>query len=226
MGRILPMCVFVLFIYFAFTGHVQALIEHLLFLDAMNHLWTVPQEFSFYLVLPAFMVLCYGAYLLWRPLPVVLVAVSCIIFLWYPEVAMVQLYGNGDYKYPLFGWFFLGILLAGIHHIANSRGLKLTPRAALIVSLCGICLLLTMASLSTYVVTHWFGEYELLSLKYREWFGIGSALLIFIVLATPDSPLCRIFNWKPLRAIGVVSFSFYLHSRLQKVEGIHSLRFI
>ena len=114
--RILPLYVFVLLIYFGFNGNVNVLIDHLLFLDAQGHFWTITQELTFYLALPVFMAIAYGFYR-WMPIAGLGVLIAmCGAFLWSPELAVIQLYGNGAYKYPLVGWFLSGVCLAGIHH--------------------------------------------------------------------------------------------------------------
>ena len=51
---------------------------------------------------------------------------------------------------------------------------------------------------------------NLLVSRYRSWFAIAAGLLIIFALLSKDTLYNKLLSWTPLRAIGLVGFSFYL----------------
>ena len=224
--RILPMYSFVLIVYFAFTGHIQILVEHLLFLDAQGHFWTIPQELAFYLALPIFVLFLYGVYRLSPRASLGVLTLLCLVFLFYPQAAMIQLFGNGDYRHPLFGWFLLGVCLAGFHHTLNQSKLSLSPKTQRHASWFGLALLGALLISSTYRFSAALGETVLFPAVYRHWYGIAAAIVVACILLSNQRHLSQLFNFKPLRAIGIVAFSFYLlHPMVINLVTDFSLKF-
>jgi peptidoglycan/LPS O-acetylase OafA/YrhL len=46
--------------------------------------------------------------------------------------------------------------------------------------------------------------------RFKAVFAVMGAVLMFLILAAPGTLLSRIFSFTPLRAIGIVGYSYYL----------------
>ncbi len=211
LARILPMYYVTLILIFGVTNETNLLLSHMLFLQAEGHLWTIPQEVFFYLALPFIVV---GLYFLGKlPARVFLILMMIIvgIFLFNPTLIGVRLYGYDRYTPPYLGWFMCGMLVAYVSHYVGGLEFKLKPSQKTWLSTVGILLLLgILGASSTYLVSLFVGKETTLPTDYKAVFVIASAILMMIILACPGTLLSRIFCFWPLRAIGIVGYSYYL----------------
>ncbi len=211
LGRILPMYLVVLVVAYGFTDNTPALVEHILFLDAAGHFWTVTQELAFYLFLPLFMLAGYIAHRISPRLFFPTMLVLCIAFLWNPGLAPFTLRGNGVTRPPYIGWFLLGVVMASVGPYLDTLRERLKSRIAKWVGLAGAAFMILVLSVSSYGIS---GELVMqnvaLPAHYSRVFGIAAALIMLLVIIAPGSPLGMILRLWPLRAVGIVAYSFYL----------------
>jgi len=76
-----------------------------------------------------------------------------------------------------------------------------------LVSFSGICILLFFLLALTGKI---WGVQRVYGQLYFQWFAIVVGILLFTILAVEKTPLNRFLSSIPLRALGIVSFSFYL----------------
>ena len=208
--RIVPMYYFFIVItYFLFGKFDAGAIRHLLFLQGDGHLWTIPQEMLFYLFLPFIMA---GNYLLFRGRPVLIVislAVLMVLANLYLDKSVISMHGN--IVRPAFvGVFLCGILFSYLYHgvfVSSTSQALQSPWFKHAASLLGIVTLVLFVLLSTDTVLE---PKTYLALQYPGWFGLTAGMLILLVLISPRSLYDRLLSWLPLRAMGLVGFSFYL----------------
>ena len=210
-GRIVPMYLVVVLVIYGFNNNTPLLIEHLLFVEASGHLWTIPQELAFYLFLPAMMLLAYCVYRIapWLYLPAL--SALCLLLLIKPELAVIQLRGNGLVRPPFLGWFLLGVVLAGLNPTLTLIRNRLTAAQGQVVGLLGILLLILLVAGSCYGITSKLVvENITLPVSFSRLFAVGCTIMILLILIYPQSLLGRLFNITLLRSIGIVGYSFYL----------------
>ena len=211
LARILPMYFLTIVLIFGVTDNSNILLSHLLFLQADGHLWTIPQEVFFYLVLPFIMLLlCLLSRINRILLLAVLASVTCVL-LFNPAIIGLELYGYGQYTPPYLGWFLIGMLIAYIGPASDAWQAKLTDKHRSWLSIFGIGLLvILLAASSSWVVQVVTGSDIVLPSKFKAIFAIMGAALMLLVLLSPGTLLSRIFSFTPLRAIGIVGYSYYL----------------
>ncbi|MDU9049613.1 MAG: acyltransferase [Candidatus Electrothrix sp. Rat3] len=212
--RILPVYYLYLIIIFVFHFRFDAALRHFLFLQGDGHLWVVPQEMFFYLLVPFIMVvnlvLFRGrAWLVITHLTVLLILANQFL-----TSEIFALYGMRDQPIRPFLGIFLGgctasYLYYGIYRsyepkLSNAWRKKLDISFAF----CGTALLLFFLLCSTKRL--WGGQ-RVLAQDYFPWFDVAAAGLLFSILAGKEKSLVnRFLSWLPLRAISVVSFSLYI----------------
>lgn len=209
--RIIPMYFTMITCFTLFSGHIDVAIRHYLFLQADGHYWTITQEMFFYLLLPAVMII---NTLLVRIRPVLsivyflLLVVGSNMFL---DPDIIRLYGNGASLKPHAGIFFSGILFAVIYRqVADSTRFSNTCSKALprkIMSLSGLLLITAVLVLFSPALNR---QLPFDASTHPGWFGFLGALFIFFTIMARGSLLDRVMNFLPLRALGIVGFSFYL----------------
>ena len=208
--RILPMYYVYIFVVFFVAGkYSERAVRHVLFLQGDGHLWTIQQELLFYLALPLIMIV---NYLLFRGRPLWIVAGLTAIMvaanLWLNK-SVVSLYSLDVQHPPYVGIFVCGMLFSYLYHgiilkydafFLSSRQFKFWA------SLVGIVLLFTYILLGTDALRP--GYY--LPIKYPGWFGVAAGVMILLALVTSGRLFSGLLSWTPLRAIGLVGYSFYL----------------
>ena len=210
-GRIVPMYFVVVFISFGFNNNTPLLIEHLLFVEASGHLWTIPQELAFYLFLPAMMLLAYCVCRVAPWLYVPALSALCLLLLLKPELAVIQLRGNGLVRPPFLGWFLLGVVLAGLNPTITLIRNQITARQGQAIGLVGIVFLVILIAGSCYGITsQLLMQNVALPVNFPRLFAVGCMILILLLLIYPQSLLGRFFNLTMLRSIGIIGYSFYL----------------
>ncbi len=208
--RILPMYyVYVFVVYFVAGKYSESAVRHVLFLQGDGHLWTIQQELLFYLALPLIMVV---NYLLFRGRPLWIVAALATIMvaanLWLDKSVM-SLYSLNVPHPPYVGIFVCGMLFSYLYHgvILKHDAFFLSSRQFKFwASLVGIVSLSTYILLATDVLRP--GYY--LPIKYPGWFGVAAGVMILLALVTSGRLFSNLLSWTPIRAIGLVGYSFYL----------------
>ena len=211
LARILPMYFVTLVLIFGVTDYSQLLLSHMLFLQAEGHLWTIPQEVFFYLVLPVLMVLIYFLVKLPHRLFLALFAGLTGLLLWNPDIIGIKLYGYSTYRAPFLGWFLIGMLVAYANPAGTYWQNRLTDKTREMLSWLGlgvtVLLLVASSSWLSELIT---GNQLLLPLEFKALFSITGAILMDLILCCPGTLLSRVFSFTPLRAIGIVGYSYYL----------------
>ncbi len=209
--RILPMYFTMITCFTLFSGHVDVAIRHYLFLQADGHYWTITQEMFFYLLLPAVMII---NTLLFRIKPFLSILFFILLIIGSNmslREDFIRLYGNGASLKPLAGIFFSGILFAVIYRqVKDSASLSRVFNMVLsrkIMAFTGLLLIITVLVLFSPGLNR---QLPFDASTHPGWFGFLGALFIFLTIMSEGSLLDRVMNFLPLRAIGIVGFSFYL----------------
>jgi peptidoglycan/LPS O-acetylase OafA/YrhL len=208
--RILPMYYTYITITMLFLNRNPEVFRHYLFLQADGHLWTIPQEMLFYLILPFIMV---AIYILCRGNQIASIFLL-LLFVYLTDrfltMDVVALYGYGTMLPSKAGIFLSGVLFSYIYHwlYKNSFFQRLDRRNfRRFCSFTGILLIFILILLSLHSIKSlsFFN-----GLHYPGIFGFLAGFFILLVLLAGDSLLGKIMSFPPLRAVGLVGFSFYL----------------
>ncbi|MCI5159565.1 MAG: acyltransferase, partial [Candidatus Electrothrix sp. AUS1_2] len=212
--RILPVYYLYIVVIFLFHFRFDAALRHALFLEGDGHLWVVPQEMFFYLLVPLIMLM---NLVLFRGRPWLIIAhLTTLLVLAnrFLTSEVFTLYGMKDQPIRLFLGIFLGGCIACYLYYGPYRSYepKLSSRwrkrIGNFFAFCGIALLLFFLLCST---KRLWGGHRVLARDYFPWFDVAAAWLLFSILAGKEkSGINRLLSWLPLRAISVVSFSLYI----------------
>lgn len=209
--RVVPIYYFYIILVYVLTERFDLAIRHFLFLQGNGHLWVIPQEMFFYLLVPFIMVI---NYLLWCwkkwlvPVNLVLLILLANQFLNSEVISLFGMY----YKHlrPYVGIFLSGVLSSylyyGYYNVSGYQD-QLGRKGNVFFSLLGIALLLFFLLGST---GYLWGNKIVYAQFYYKWFGVAAGVLLFSVMAAGNSLLTRVLSFLPLRAIGLVSLSLYL----------------
>ncbi len=217
--RIIPIYYTYIFIVFILSKRFDLAFLHTLFLEGDGHLWAIPQEILFYLLLPAVILLIIIP--LQRRhrmlIPPVLLGIM-VAFNHFIGIDIFWLLGMDHIKLPLFfGVFLSGVFTAftvsiygpAFHGRAWVR--KYLHRCA---SPTGIIILLFFFLFST---GHILGQKTVYSQKYFGTFGIFAGILLACTLFAKHTLLEKILSFRFLRSLGIVSLSLYLVHPLMKI---------
>jgi len=209
--RVLPAYYAYIIVVYLLAGRFDIAIKHFLFLQGAGHLWVIPQEIMFYLLIP-FVLL--GNYLFFRKnwwlsfLATAGMAVAANIYL---TTDVFYLYGMLNKKLRLmFGIFLSGAACAYLYEYF--RHVQRVPEKyeryfTTFCSSLGSVLLLIMLLGST---ARMWGGVKVYAQIYSAWFGLTAALLVLCITFSNGTLLSRFLTWQPLRCLGVVSLSLYL----------------
>jgi len=208
-ARIVPMYFFVIVVIYGLGSEAPHMIEHLLFLRADGHFWTIPQELVFYVFLPAIMFFGWANTLISRSMLFPAMLGLCLLFLWQPDIIGISMPGDG--RPPYIGWFMLGIVVASINPLLTKWSSTINKPTTTIVNAIGFFLfcMLMIGSCYGFTATYVVGS-GTLPVIFPRLFGILCALVLISLLISPTSWLAAIMRLKILRAIGIVGYSFYL----------------
>ncbi len=188
-----------------------SLFEHILFLKADAHLWTIPQEMFFYLCLPIIMVGLYWLAKLPRFIMLACLVLMSGILIYRPTLVPVNLYAFGKTTAPFIGWFMLGITVAFLQPSRVALQDKLSGSIKPLLSYFGILLFVGIALMSTKAFTAEFlSPSTIYPFQRGAELGIACTILLFLVILLPNSKLSALFAHPVLRSVGVIGFSFYL----------------
>jgi peptidoglycan/LPS O-acetylase OafA/YrhL len=208
--RILPMYYTYITLTMLFLNRNPEVFRHYLFLQADGHLWTIPQEMLFYLILPFIMI---AIYILGRGNQIASIFLL-LLFIYltnrFLTMDVVALYGYGTMLPSKAGIFLSGVLFSYIYHwlYKNSFFQRLDRRNfRMFCSFTGILLIVALILFSLHIIKtlSFFNGFN-----YPSIFGFLAGFFILLVLLAGDSLLGRIMSFPPLRAVGLVGFSFYL----------------
>ncbi|WP_446010074.1 acyltransferase family protein [Candidatus Electrothrix sp.] len=212
--RILPVYYLYLIIVLIFHFRFDVAFRHFFFLQGDGHLWVVPQEMLFYLLVPLIMLL---NLFFFRSRPWLIVLHLIILMLLanrFLTSEVFALYGMRDQPIRPFLGIFLGGCIASYCYYGLYRSYEprlssaWRKRTENFFALCGIALLLFFLLCSTKRL--WGGQ-RVLAQEYFAWFGVAAAGLLFSILASKErGGINKLLSWLPLRAISVVSFSLYI----------------
>ncbi len=216
--RILPMYYFTLSALLLLKLiNISTYKQHLLFIKADGHLWSVPQELVFYLVLPLIIFINYKIFKNNRYVIFTFLIITAYVTFKYPPA--FTLHGRPLYIYI----FILGIATSYIfHQIVIILDKKPLPTISKIANIIGIIITLVLVfSAKFYVntfstillnkkVLNEANDRGFLGWEYQWIFAILSCLLILCTLLSKDGLLTKIFSLKILRTIGIVGYSMYL----------------
>lgn len=209
--RIVPMYYFFIVVTFFLKDKFgSGAWRHLLFLQGDGHLWTIPQEMLFYLFLPFIVA---GNYFLFRGKPIRVVCGLLVLMVLtniYLGKTVLSIYGQNIAMPAFVGIFICGILFSYVYHRVIYPNRDRITRSAIArnaFSILGIVLLGCYVLFSTDTL---FEPNTLVVSEYRGWFAVTAGILILLALISPNALYDRLLSWTPLRAIGLVGFSFYL----------------
>ena len=198
---------FVLTILYFFRGNLESFFRHIIFIQGDGIYWSVPQEMFFYMILPVIFILNYFVcrgnvkYMLVSTLLMTLLLNHYISTNW------LSMYGNGR-RLPLVPEvFMMGIVLSYFYHSPYSS--LITNRLKLLHDVCGTMILSIVLLSSDGFLDRVFN----MGINYSwnsEIFVYVAALLLFFSISHENSILNKLMSSFPLRAVGIVGFSFYL----------------
>ena len=208
--RILPMYYAFLVLAMMMHGKTDEMVRHLLFLQGDGHLWTLPQEMFFYMVLPLVVAALY-LLLRGRQLPsVIFLLALTIVAHRYTSTEFIALYGYGQKLEPMLGNFLTGMMFAYLYHWLGENRFFLRLDRTFVRRFCsvtGLVLLMVLIVLSARLIPE---MKSFNALRHPGFYGFAAGLFILLVVLANNTLLSRVMSFTPLRAVGLVSFSFYL----------------
>jgi peptidoglycan/LPS O-acetylase OafA/YrhL len=208
--RIIPLYYTYIIVTMLFYDKVPLIFRHIVFLQGDGHMWTIPQEMLFYMILPFIMFLCGIPNHRQKAYAILLISACIATSNTYLTTDVVALYGNGKPLRPLVGIFLSGVFFAYIYYWLHTSTVfqKINIYARKYVfSFLGLTILVTLVSLGPMQVN------GLTKFSIHEHYGIVgfmAASFILCAVLSENSLLGRIMRFLPLRAVGLVGFSFYL----------------
>jgi len=208
--RILPMYYLYLFITFGMSLRLYELFLHLFFIEAVGHLWAIPQEMAFYTVFPAIIFFNYSVLRsrIWFVVPGLLL----MVFFWHEYVTTkdVYLYGMMNAKLDFrLDVFLIGVVCSYLYFgIWQKKQIVVMP--ALIqkslVALAVVLLALFIFLSNGYLLQNGM----IYSQIYYLYFAIGAGMLVCILASSGKNIVTKFLSCSFLSSLGVVSYSLYL----------------
>lgn len=207
--RVMPMFYVMITMLFLFRGRVAEAFRHYYFVQADGVLWTVPQELFFYFWLPFVMIAVYLLFRGRKSLAAIFLLTLTFLSFMYLTADIISLYGQGVKGAPRIGAFLCGSMFAYVTYMAMARVKSKVQGPALssCFSTAGICLYFTLIILSANDLLAPLGFNPAI---YPGIFSFLSGILILCAILAGSSLFSSIVGCLPLRAMGLVSFSFYL----------------
>lgn len=209
--RIVPMYYCVITFTMLLSGKNPEVFRHYLFLQGDGHFWTIPQEIFFYLVLP---VVTMGLYILTRGKAIIalpLLALLALLTNQYFTNDVISFYGLSTMIQPRTGIFLAGMLVAYVYKEMQRREFDLLVQDSRVwrIACSGAGLVLLVGLL--YIGAHSSTLSPWLNVEvHYGFYGFLLSLFILVVVLTNNAMLGRLMQVLPLRAVGIVGFSFYL----------------
>ncbi len=208
--RILPMYYLYLLLIFGLSFRLYELFLHLFFIEALGHLWAIPQEMAFYTVFPA--IIFFSYYILRSRIWLIIPGLIVLLTVWHKFITTkdVFLYGmmNAKLNFRL-DVFLIGVICSYLYFgIWQKR--QVTIKSVTIRS----CLHVVAAFLLTLFIFFSNGYLlhngKIYAQIYYLYFAIGAGMLVCILASSGENILTRILSCSFLSSLGVVSYSLYL----------------
>ena len=209
--RIVPMYYTVITFTLLLSGKNPEVFRHYLFLQGDGHFWTIPQEMFFYLLLP---VVALGLFLLTRGrIVLMLPLLACLTVLTnrYLTNEVISFYGMSTMIQPRTGVFLAGMFFAYVYkamqHFEFDRLVQGGAWGRILCSGAGLLLLAALLYIGALPKT----IHPWLNLEvHYGFYGFLLSLFIVLVVLSNNALLGWLMRLLPLRAVGIVGFSFYL----------------
>jgi peptidoglycan/LPS O-acetylase OafA/YrhL len=206
--RIVPMYYTVLVVFYLLRGRFGDFFRQAIFIQGDGIFWSIPQEMFFYMILPFILLanihICRGN----TRLIFVFTLALAVVLNQYMTDEYLYVYGNGR-RLPLqAGIFCTGVALSYFYHSPYVRFFEQRSRAVL--SSAGLFLLIALLLSSDSILDAVFHLNVNYTWEYTGLYGYLAALLLFFTIIKDDTILNKILSILPLRAVGIVGFSFYL----------------
>ncbi len=203
--RILPMYSFYLFIVYFISARFDTFFRHLFFLQGDKHLWTMPQEMFFYMLIPIILI----TFHLLKKIHIYAAAASFIPLIWFVNMGIFEVNIIHNDIYPMdiarnISIFLCGMAIAIVvkgvmKNIHFTSTLRKTFGIAGIIIFCFFTLL-SMGLFNT----------KIYALSYPFSFNLLASGLIICAMLGQGTLFTKILSSRILRGIGLVSFSFYI----------------
>lgn len=208
--RIIPMYYSIITVLFLFRHKNPEVIRHYLFLQGDGYLWTVPQEMFFYLVLPIVVCVLYVLLQIRKWVAMLALLICIVVTTHLAHRGLITLYGNGDHWRILVGIFLSGMFFSYLYQFFQEQPFWQEKSGGIcrrVLALAGILALtfLVVVASRKFVWLHPLDIYQ--NFGYS---GFLAAFIVFAAISAQQSILARCMAWTPLRAVGIVGFSFYL----------------
>jgi len=203
--RILPMYFFFVFLTYGLSFEFDALIRHILFIQAGGHLWPMTQIFVFYMILPFILLICCLSVKIHRFFAIPLLIAA--IFIWFFKFENWEPFFNGQYFHVFYLYAFLmGVLASYIQYGVIKQQTFSRPIAEVV----GL-----LALIFTLALILWSGPVAppvLFALYIDQFFikCLACFLLILLAANTPNTVFNKLLANPVFQSIGIVGFSFYL----------------
>ncbi len=207
MQRILPMYFSYIVIFFLLAGRFNSGLRHLFFLEGAGHLWTIPQEMFFYLLLPGVLIFNYLVLAGRSRLIVIVLLVASFCCSQFLSRDIVRLYGLGKDLKAYVEAFLIGIAASYFYFGVMEEQVITATWLRRILGWTGLVLL---CSIPLWPFRPVAGINSFLAHNFPLLTMMLAAVLILLPLLTGESVLSRLLSLSWLRAIGIVGFSYYL----------------
>jgi len=214
--RILPMYYFVLIVAYLFRGRLEDFIRHAVFIQGDGIYWSVPQEMFFYMILP--LIFALNFYLCRGNLKVIIIftLIMAVSLNQWINADFIYIYGNGRRLSLWLGIFLSGVCMSYFYHSPYVTFLQ--NRSSMLHNIFGIVLLGSICLSSDPFLDYIFNKSVYYTWEYSDIYGYIATLLILFTIINEKSILNKIMSFYPLRAVGIVGFSFYLlHPNVQQM---------
>ncbi|MGA7277366.1 MAG: acyltransferase, partial [Desulfocapsaceae bacterium] len=207
--RIVPMYFVMITITILFLGDIDRAIRHYLFLQADGHYWTIVQEMFFYLLLPPVMLVNALLFRNRAGRSILFFALCAYLADRYLTIELIPLYGDNATLRPIVSVFLTGVMMAYLYHWLGSQfGPNLLhPSVTRLASLSGFVLLVTAIAISADLIP---GLAHINIWKQIFGFGLAGGAVIVLSMLAEGSFFAGLMKFTPLRAVGLVGYSFYL----------------
>ena len=221
--RIYPLYLFLLIAYYIIhkmgyeycicMRNFKVIFSHLTLKQGNGLFWSIPVEFKYYFLSPL-IILIYAKVLRWNKLLILLLTMAGICYISYFT------YTNGYFKkteistWPYLPVFLLGSLIAVFQVLLSIKVKTKIVKYSMAIDIIGLialflCFILGAGYFFRILVP---SEYRFVFNIYRRLIIVQGFIFMLIILSTiyGKGIMSRIFSFKPLRFIGVISFSIYL----------------
>ena len=208
--RIMPMHYVIITILFLFHGKIAEGFRNLIYVQSDGILWTVVQELFFYLVLPMIMAAIYFFFKGKKGWTFIFCCGVILLSDKFLSNEVISLYGNSIKNSPKIGIFLSGVAFAYLTSWFMDLPLSKRVDGRLIRHASSVAGMLLFALFLVFAFKCIPSLRQYNPLDRADLFGFLSGLFIALTVAANTSWLGRLAGCYPLRAIGVVSYSFYL----------------